>query len=161
MINFSVSEQLPKNLNKKVSDAIFNIIVRISAFAQAIAKKEAPADIGNLRNSIFRIRPRPPQFKGGIQTNVGYALIMEDGRRPGTFPPVGAITRWVSRKRKDFGIKKSEIRSVAFLVGRAISRRGIKGRKYFDKALKVTTAKLPEFSRKLGIEIKGAWDSGG
>lgn len=161
MISFTVAQTIPKDIEKKVATAITSVIAEVSAFAQAVAKKNAPADIGNLVNSIFTIPPTPPKFKGGIQTNVPYALVMEDGRRPGRFPPVDAMIAWVTRKRKDFGIKKSEIPSVAFLVGRAISRRGITGRKFFDKALKITTAKLPDFSRKLGIKIKGVWDSGG
>ena len=55
-----------------------------------------------------------------------YAGVIEQGRRPGKFPPVTAIERWVTRK---LGLKGAEARTAAFLIGRAIQRRGIRARR--------------------------------
>lgn len=51
-----------------------------------------------------------------------YVEFVEHGRRPGKFPPVDPIRKWV---RRVLGITgASQIRSVAFLVARKIARNG-------------------------------------
>lgn len=84
-------------------------------------------------------------LRGGVQTEVvgsgvdvvgrvfnpvSYAAPVETGSRP-HFPPVGPLRLWVQRK---LGVSEAESRSVAFLVARAISRRGTKAREMFKQA---------------------------
>lgn len=55
-----------------------------------------------------------------------YAGVIEDGRRAGSkAPPSDVLVTWVRRKLK---VPKAEARSVAFVVARAIGKRGLKGR---------------------------------
>jgi hypothetical protein len=56
---------------------------------------------------------------GEIVNPILYGLPVEHGRKPGKFPPLGAIAYWLYRK----GIvtDRAEIRSAAFLVARAIA----------------------------------------
>lgn len=83
---------------------------RMVLFAQRVAKMEAPANTGQLRNSIltFREDRGPAGVAAGIATGLPYALAMEDGRRPGKgLPPAetkpgGALYRWVWLKRREF-----------------------------------------------------------
>lgn len=55
-----------------------------------------------------------------------YAVYVEGGRQPGArMPPIDALIPWV---RKVLGAPEDRIRQVAFLVARAIARRGIRPR---------------------------------
>ena len=77
-----------------------------------------------------------------------HALFVEIGRRPGRMPPIGRIARWLVQKRlvklpkvksaltisgaaraaKRRRSRLAAARSMAFVIARAIGRRGIKGR---------------------------------
>lgn len=59
---------------------------------------------------------------------------LEHGRRPGKMPPRGPIELWVARKT---GAQGAELHSIAFLVARAIGRRGTKGAGMFSKGADV------------------------
>lgn len=98
-----------------------------------------PVDRGEYRRHA-RVYETP---RGAIFANdAPHAPIVEDGRRPGRWPPRDAIEGWVRRK---FRLRISELvparqgrsvraarerwfRSMAFLVSRKIARRGIEGR---------------------------------
>ena len=59
-----------------------------------------------------------------------YGESVEAGTKP-HFPPVAPIRHWVERK---LGITGKEAGSVAFLIARAISKRGTKGAGMFEKS---------------------------
>ena len=69
---------------------------------------------------------------------------LEGGRAPGKMPPIAPIELWVRRK---FGGD----RSAAFLVARAIGRRGTKGAKMFERAY---DARKPEVERLFETRIQ-------
>ncbi|HQV45029.1 MAG TPA: hypothetical protein PK478_02000 [Nitrospira sp.] len=62
---------------------------------------------------------------------------VEHGRAPGRMPPMAPIELWVSRKL-------GGDRRVAFLVARAIGRRGTKGQHMFEKGYESATSRLPQ-----------------
>jgi len=90
-----------------------------------------------------------------------YASIIEWGRRIGAkAPPLKVIIDWVSRKKiaGDPGAthaarsRDSEVRSVAFLIARAIKRRGIKGR----HVLQIASLRLErDVSEALRADVAG------
>lgn len=67
---------------------------------------------------------------GEVTNPVRYGLPVEYGRKPGKRPPRDAIELWVVRK---LGLRGAEARSAAFLIARAIGRRGTKGAFMFQK----------------------------
>ena len=68
---------------------------------------------------------------GRVFDPVAYAMAVEGGSRP-HFPPVAPLQLWVRRK---LGIgNEKEARSVAFLIARAISRRGTPAVRMFRNA---------------------------
>ena len=158
-----------------VQNAIISTLDRVSAAAQEVAIGAAPKDTGLLQNSIGIIRRySPPIYVGGIATNVGYATVMEEGRRPGKFPPFLPIARWVIRNKakfssaiKKFGGGKKGTASLIFLIRRGIARRGIPSnprfdsRGFFKKAEKAITKAFPKEIQALGLRIQTAWESGG
>lgn len=87
------------------------------------AKRLAPADTGRLRSSITpEIRAQGDQVIGVVGTNVLYAPYQETGTKP-FWPPVSALSTWARRH----GIS-------AFVVARAIARKGIKAKRYMQRA---------------------------
>lgn len=105
---------------------------------------------GNLRNSLtYSIRDNNRGrmyikfYAKGVASQ--YADIIEDGRRPGAkMPPVDAIKKWITVKPlrlRDLNtgafvkMTPAKIDSAAFLIARSISKKGIKGIRYFEEAL--------------------------
>lgn len=90
---------------------------------QRDARKAAPVFSGELRASILpEIRTQGNEVVGAVGSQVRHALYMEKGTRP-HFPPVAALQSWARRHN-----------TVAFLIARAISRRGLKPRKFLQGA---------------------------
>lgn len=90
-----------------------------------IAVTETPVNTGLLRGSFTTdVRGRGVDMVGRMFSPLGYAAAVEHGRAAGRPPPIEAIRYWVIRKRI---ADEAEADSVAFLIARAIGRRGTKG----------------------------------
>ena len=83
-----------------------------------------------------------------------YWKYIEDGRKPGKFPPVGAIMRWIEVKPviprpNDFG-KIPTPKQLAYLIGRKIERDGIEP----FPALKTTKEELDKlYHEKISVAL--------
>jgi hypothetical protein len=76
---------------------------------------------------------------------------VEDGRRPGKMPPPAALVPWVGSK---LGIPPgSERDQVAFLVARAIGRRGTTGQKMVADGWQAARRRIRPLVQKLGYDI--------
>lgn len=84
--------------------------------------KPMPVDRGTYRRS-FHAEDLP---NGAVFYNSApHAGVMEYGRRPGTFPPVKALTEWVRRKRIERDPKKAA--GIAFAIALKMKREGWPG----------------------------------
>jgi HK97 gp10 family phage protein len=106
------------------------------------ARKNTPVDTGALRNSLkATISAHSDRITGVIGSNLKYAMAVEKGTRP-HWPPLQAIEPWARRH----GL-------VAFLVTRAISRRGTKGHHMLENALEDNRRRIirffEDYNRKL------------
>lgn len=101
--------------------------------AERTAREGAPKDTSALARSITS------EVKGTsarVYSTLAYASVMEEGRRPGArMPPPQALLGWLGRH----GIPAS----FAFVVARAIGRRGIKGRFFMRAAKQALSRALP------------------
>lgn len=89
------------------------------------SKQNAPVNTGQLQNSITGVIENNPfnnSIQGIVGTNVNYAIHMEMGTRPHK-PPVSALKLWAKRK----GLNP-------FIIARVISKKGVKGRRGFQRA---------------------------
>lgn len=117
------------------------------------AKSLAPSSTGTLQRSITG-QPRSIAGATGFAVGTGttYARYVEEGRRPGSMPPVAPIRDWVVREAR-YGrkIKHLDIRDqaavdrVTYLVRWRIFRRGIEPRPYLVPAF---TENLPTVLRE-------------
>lgn len=105
------------------------------------AKQLVPVDTGRLRSSITPdVRQEGFNVLGVVGSNVLYAPYMETGTRP-HWPPTSALEVWARRHGVD-----------AFLVARAISKRGTKGHRYLQGAFEKNTDKIKAI---LGGAVEG------
>jgi HK97 gp10 family phage protein len=100
------------------------------------AKQNSPVDIGLLRASITpSVSSSGNTTTGVVGSNVKYAPFMELGTRP-HWPPLAALEVWARRHG-----------TTAYVVARAIARRGLKARRYLGRALEDNTRKIIKIFR--------------
>ncbi len=108
------------------------------------ARKNAPVDSGRLRASIAsEVRVEGIGAKsviGVVGSNVAHAPYQELGTRP-HWPPIGAVETWARRHGMS-----------AFLVARAISRRGTKAQRFLGRAFDTNK---PRIVAILGQSVAG------
>ena len=126
-------DEFPQSVGRELS-------VAMEASLQLLEGQVAtrtPVNTGQLRSSITHQVTSPfPNLAGVVGSPLPYAIVMEEGRKPGAkMPPVDAIKLWVVRK---LGIPAQEADSVAFLVARSIAKKGTKGRHMFKEGLEVS-----------------------
>ena len=125
-----LKESLKPELYKPV---VTEMMTDLGKAGRKAAKAKAPKDTGALRKSInFKASPTGLRLFSPIH----YARYVELGRKPGSRPPPPrALHGWLSRH----GIP---VRA-AYVVARAIGRRGIKGRFFMAAGLAAMKKKLP------------------
>jgi HK97 gp10 family phage protein len=108
------------------------------------ARQNAPVDTGRLRASIMpEVVQRDKVITGIVGSNVTYAPYMELGTRP-HWPPLKALEVWARRHN-----------TVAFVVARAIAKKGTKARKFLWDAVQSNRNKIAEIlSSTIGKIIK-------
>lgn len=89
-----------------------------------VAQNNAPVDTGKLKSSILpSVSSSGSTTTGVVGSSVAWAPFMELGTRP-HFPPISALQGWADRHGMN-----------AFVVARTIARRGLKARRYLQRAL--------------------------
>jgi len=99
---------------------------------EAEVKKRTPWGAGpiHLRDTIFGdVKMRGRKAVGILGTPLEHGEPVERGTKP-HFPPIGPLAFWVEKK---FGYTGKEARDTAFVIARAISRRGTKGAEMFGR----------------------------
>jgi hypothetical protein len=121
-----------------IADGVFRPILSRSMLSiSREAKLLTPVDQGLSRASIFAhveggLTSLPPVLRG--VTGGSHAIpFLEEGTRP-HWPPISALEGWAQRKLGD--------RSLAFLVARAISRRGTKAIPMFKRSFEKLSPRI-------------------
>lgn len=121
---------------------------------QAKAREKAKphgGDTGALANSIqTRLDGGSIPLWAEVYTSLLYAEPAEFGRGPGKMPPVEAIAAWARRHG-------ASDPSAAFLIARAIGRRGTKGLRFMQQAEEEMNRKMPDFIEQMSADIASNW----
>ena len=80
-----------------------------------------------------------------------YAGIIENGRRPGRFPPLKVIEKWAQRR---LGLSAKEAKRAAFPIAKAIAKRGLLARKVLERDEPSITQ---HFFEEIEIELSKAY----
>jgi len=104
----------------------------VDAFQQAVQVETPVGATGGARGSITQyLEGSPLDLTGVVTMGVLYGEPLEYGRAPGRMPPPAALELWVTRK---LGLVGKEMEQVAFLIARAIGRRGTQpGARMFER----------------------------
>jgi len=109
------------------------------------SKIKAPVDTGRLRASIATsLGVANMGITSIVQTNVNYAAAVHEGTKP-HWPPIAQLEGWSKRH----GIP-------AFLVARAISRRGTKAQPFMKEAVDKNIGRISDIFH---TEISSAMDA--
>lgn len=147
------SPQMKADVNRLAREAMAGITGMLKR--EVMARTPVGAS-GSLRGSIFtEIKGENPSvLRGEVASRVPYAGYVEFGRQPGgRMPPWregSPLYRWVVRNLEPQG---GDSESAAFLVARAIARRGIPGRRMFARALEDNQSRIDKRIRELVDEI--------
>ena len=115
---------------KEMDAKVQQFIDRVFEYSQRNLIQEGKVDTGTLLKTGNVEREL---MGGSIIYPVPYADVIENGRDPGTMPPVEPIQRWVQRK---LGIKDLiKSRQVAFAIATQIKKRGLVGTRFLRDAV--------------------------
>jgi len=79
--------------------------------------KKGLNDTGKAKDSLgFTAKGTSLSIEGKLRI-----IFLQDGRKPGKFPPIDVIRGWVERK---LGVPSEKSRNVAFLIARKIAEKG-------------------------------------
>lgn len=98
---------------------------------------ETPVNLGHLKGSwTTEITGTPVNLSGIVATPLIYGWPVEEGRKPGKWPPIQPIKMWAKRK---LGLAGEELETAAFLIARKIGTVGTKGahmvQQAYDRAM--------------------------
>jgi hypothetical protein len=127
----SFLKQFPQRLRLALLRAMRESAVLI----QSLAKVNAPVFRGLLRVSILQaVAEDGNKLVATVGSALTYAPVLESGRETGWFPPVSELKVWARRKLGD--------ERLAFIIGRAIKRRGFRAQPYLGPALETAAPRV-------------------
>ena len=131
-----------------VRGPVRRFLTRSAIMLEGKVKEKTPVDTGRLRSSItHKVEP----FRALVGTNVSYAPHVEFGTRP-HWPPLAALQPWAGRHGFPPG------RQGAWLVARAIARRGTRARRMFQKGVESSRgAILGMWQRDVARDVQREW----
>ncbi len=145
---FEESNERLQSFLERAQRALRDALERASQRALALLEERVMANIraplgpkppavadGLLASSVFSEPRGRPELGGVVAVHPpadAYAAAVEFGARA-HFPPIASLLRWVQTKLGAADVR--EARSTAFLVARAIARRGTPGHFMFQRAV--------------------------
>lgn len=148
------------DLIEKFAHRVGNMLVRETV--KVIDENDVRAS-ADLRKSItYEVKLFGTFVVITVFSPMNYSYYAHEGRKPGRMPPIEPIQRWVKqkgiagryyvsksgeRRRRGGKVRQyNEDRSAAWAIARSIAKKGTKGVKFFDMALKQA---LPKIEKQL------------
>ncbi|OGS32981.1 MAG: hypothetical protein A2218_10365 [Elusimicrobia bacterium RIFOXYA2_FULL_53_38] len=132
-----ITKLLPE-LPQRLRAAIVRAMRESAILVQSYAKLYTPVFRGLLRVSIAQnVAEAGNKITGEVGSGVVYASVVEEGRNPWSGampPPSGDLRTWARRKLGD--------ERLAFVIARAIKRRGFRAQPYLRPALLGATPRI-------------------
>jgi len=127
-----ISRKYPEVARQYSNTAIRRTVIIL----QGDSIKNAPIDTGNLRG---KTKVNFGDWWGSVKSDTEYAAAVHEGQAA-HFPPSSALEGWVRRK---FGVKnEKQVKQIAFLIARKISKSGVKSKPYMAKAIDDNNARI-------------------
>ena len=123
-----VTEIDVSEVDEAIREEVKKVLIEIATTLTNNAKKEAPVNSGELRQSIQVLERGENEIIVGTQKN--YAPFVEFGTEP-HFPPIEPIKKWVHRK---LGMGDD----VAYAVQQKIGKEGTDANPFMQRAIEET-----------------------
>lgn len=134
-------DELLRKLGASITDEIYDSVqVSLNTFRQSVVAR-TPVDRGTLRESITT---QVSGLSGKVVTPLVYGVYVENGRKPGRMPPLEVIEQRVIRK---LGVTPPKSRSVAYLIARAIGKKGTRAARMFRRGFSAAEKSVVEYWR--------------
>lgn len=92
------------------------------------------------------------EYPGGVRIVApAYIYQMEDGRRPGTMPPISAIKQWIKDKNANAGTDIPE--EAAYAIAYVIKRDGIQVPNEHNEGGVASKILTPEMAQRITVEV--------
>jgi hypothetical protein len=139
----ALANRLGIDVRPEIERELETSMTRIVLKGQRQAVSTARHDTGdNRRRHTHAVQRIPGGVIGTIGTNSPHGRYVEEGRAPGKMPPPAALEGWARRHPQRGGGRQLPLKARAFLIARAIGRRGLKG----DHNLRETVKGLAPFA---------------
>lgn len=122
-----------RNIKAGVRREVSHSALAIQRMARQNLRDQGAISTGRLRSAID-IRYTTDKMGAVIGANVNYAAGVEFGQKPGHWPNVGDLMRWVRRK---ITADRGEVRSATYLIGRKIFKKGTDAKPFLFPAAKM------------------------
>ena len=138
--------QLALELDSRTTQVIADELEAIGVWLEGEVKRRTPTDTGSLRASIFsELRVSGQSLEELISAPLVHSAPVEFGRKPGKMPPSAALKGWARRKLGD--------EKLAFVVARAIGRKGTKPNEMFQKAFEENAGAIARKLENIGVHV--------
>lgn len=125
--------------------------LRVREAARDSLKRQKRVDSGDLGSSISEPRRvQGEEVAFDVIAERDYGIYVEYGRGPGKQPPPDVIRAWVKRR---LGLDGTEADSAAYLIGRAIGKRGIAGAYFLREGAE--SINVDQLAREIEEELNG------
>lgn len=112
-------------------------ILQLATRTASAAKPGSGGANGAVNTGAFLRGWRAEKVEQGARVfnRAPHAAFVEEGRKPGKAPPVAPIIKWMKQRGIAKGLKGGA-KKIAWLIARAIGRRGLLGRKVMERSAK-------------------------
>jgi len=141
--------RMNRNISQGVQREVSHSALAIQRMAKQSLTEQGAVSTGRLRSSLG-IRFTVDRLGAVIGTDVNYASDVEQGQKPGHWPNVGDLMRWVRRKITS---DRKLIPRLTYLIGKKIHDKGTKPKPYLFPAAE---KEWPLLKRNLEKIIKTA-----
>jgi hypothetical protein len=140
-----------------IRQELVDVMYEATSFLETEVKKYTPTGVygakGGLISTIYGevLEKGSPIVKGIVGHQSVYGDVIEKGRRAGkTWPPEGALLRWIELK---MGVPEEQAKRLEFVVRRKIGQKGFPGAAMFETAFKRGWPKLKKMFDDAGFKI--------
>lgn len=116
------------------------VVTRLLQLASLFAERESRIGAQEVRDTGAMARSITSEVRGmtaRVYSPLAYTSVVDQGRRPGAaMPPPAALEGWLQRHGLDVGL--------AWVIARAIGRRGIVGRFFYRRAAERLREAMPQ-----------------
>lgn len=147
-------QRTPEQMERDMRSTLQASLLLIEADARTMAPQDTRRLSGSINN---RITGTFPSLVGEVGPSARYGMFVEFGRRAGArMPPVDALIGWVRRhwhpiEQRRRGVSRNTLRAEAFVLARAIQRRGIPARPFMEPAYRRNQARIEAAFARIGL----------